>query len=171
MMSEQYSPLSDPSPEDPAAWSSYWQAQNQSWRTEPEIATERQAYLIACLRTPPDVPQGIYPFRAVQLSRADVEWLLARHKGGSVDWSEASEREREGIDVRGADLRDVDLRGLPLACLVGGLSYTAWDQDTWEAQVEGAGANLHGVHLEGATLGGAHLEQAELAKRIWSEPI
>src|SRR5215469_4697867 len=142
MMSEQHPSFSDPSNhpslEDPASWKSYWHAQNQSWRTEPEIATERHAYLTACLGTPPDVPQGIYPFKAVQLSRADVEWLLVRHEGGPVDWSKASEREREGIDVRGADLRDVDLRGLPLACLVGGLSYEVRDPATWEAQLEDA---------------------------------
>lgn len=35
-------PLSD----DHSSWPAYWQAQGQSWRTEPEIDLERQAYLM-----------------------------------------------------------------------------------------------------------------------------
>ncbi len=54
----------------------------QLWRTEPEIDTERQRYLAERRAIAPDIEQGIYPFRGIKLSRADVEWLLATHAHG-----------------------------------------------------------------------------------------
>ena len=94
----------------------YWAGQGQPWRTEPEIAAERQDYLAGRRAIPPDFKQGIYPFRDIALSRADVEWLLATHENGRgpVDWSDESQRARTGLDLRGADLRRVDLQNLPL---------------------------------------------------------
>ena len=55
--------------------------------------------------------QGIYPFRGMKLSRADVEWLLATHENGRgpVNWSDEGQRGRKGLDLRGADLCQVDL--------------------------------------------------------------
>ncbi|GAC1457371.1 MAG: hypothetical protein PVSMB2_12180 [Ktedonobacteraceae bacterium] len=77
------------------------------WRTEPEIAHERQNFLRQRLKIPPNIQQGIYPFKDVQLTRADIEWLLATHEQGRgpIDWSDHSQRARQGIDLRGADLR------------------------------------------------------------------
>ena len=42
---------------------------------------------------------------------------------GPVDWNDESQREREGVDLRGTDLSKTDLRCLPLACLYGGLIF------------------------------------------------
>jgi uncharacterized protein YjbI with pentapeptide repeats len=46
------------------------------WRTEPEIARERQDELLRCLRVAPDATAGCYPFSSMALTRADVEWML-----------------------------------------------------------------------------------------------
>jgi uncharacterized protein YjbI with pentapeptide repeats len=128
------------------------------WRTEPEIELERQKFLSERLAIEPDVKSGIYPFKDIKLTRADIEWLLANHeKGrGPVDWSDEYQRERSGIDLRGADLRQVDLRNLPLARLYGGLTRNEWQSTTLERR------DMAGVHLERAILSEAHLERAIL---------
>src|SRR5690348_8240810 len=88
-----------------ADWKEYWKEQGQEWRTEPEIDEERQKYLAEHRAIIPDIRKGIYPFKEIRLSRADVEWLLATHENGRgpVDWSDESQREREGLDLRGAN--------------------------------------------------------------------
>src|SRR6266480_7564587 len=68
----------------PALNSATGQAHLAPWRTEPEIGQERQELLRRCLATAPDITRGIYPFKGVKLSRADVEWLLARDENGHV---------------------------------------------------------------------------------------
>ena len=70
-----------PATQDRQAWQTYWETQGQEWRTEPEIDIERQAYLTTRLSIKPDLDHGIYPFKDIALRRADVEWLLATHKG------------------------------------------------------------------------------------------
>src|SRR5205807_1921183 len=64
-----------PMPQRPAnndrdQWSFYWQAQNQSWRIEPEIGIDRQKTLTECLTVLPQIEKDIYPFKKVELSRA-----------------------------------------------------------------------------------------------------
>jgi hypothetical protein len=150
-----------PSNDDTEAWKAYWQAQGQHWRTEPEIDAERQKYLDERRSITPDIKQGIYPFKDIKLSRADVEWLLATHESGRgpVKLDEyASERGslRRGIDIRGADLRGVDLRQLPLTNVIGSLNYTARKTATEEER------NMAAVHMEGADLALAQLEHAKL---------
>src|SRR5216684_3632020 len=186
--SEQSSlPSIRPPKDDRAAWLAYWQEQNQLWRTEPEISPARQAELEKRRALVPDVEKGIYPFKGIKLDRADVEWLLATHRGGPVKWSDERKREREGLDVRGADLQHADLHGLPLTRLRGGLPFHKWLDVTeeqrrlaavlmrganlWKAQLEGAdlseaqleGADLSGAQLEGADLTHAQLEGADLS--------
>lgn len=157
-----------PTESDPEAWKTYWEAQGQPWRTEPEIDLERQKYLAERRRITPDIKQGIYPFKNLKLSRADVEWLLATHENdhGPIDWSDASQRARKGLDLRGADLRQADLQHLPLARLQGGLdeleSVEATKEQRKMAAVLMKGANLQGAHLEGAILRKADLEEAFL---------
>jgi len=180
--SEQSSlPSIRPPKDDRAAWLAYWQEQNQLWRTEPEISPARQAELEKRRALVPDVEKGIYPFKGIKLDRADVEWLLATHRGGPVKWSDERKREREGLDVRGADLQHADLHGLPLTRLRGGLPFHKWLDVTeeqrrlaavlmrganlWKAQLEGADlseAQLEGADLSGAQLKGAHLSEAQL---------
>ena len=48
----------------------------------------------------------VFILLAVKLNRADVEWLLATHENGRgpVIWSDETQRERIGLDLRGADL-------------------------------------------------------------------
>src|SRR5215470_4248692 len=86
-----------PTPNDRAAWLDYWQKCGQSWRTEPEIDSNRQQYLTERLTIKPDIAQGNYPFKGIKLDRADVEWLLANHeqKRGPIDWTDEPQRERE----------------------------------------------------------------------------
>src|SRR5712691_11424683 len=126
---KQASALQPPPTNEPKAWITYWKAQGQPWRTEPEIKTERQQYLAERRKIDPDFELGKYPFAGIELTRADVEWLLSTHESGGecgpVDWSDEHQREPLGLDLRGADLRHVDLRHLPLTRLRGAL---LWDE-------------------------------------------
>jgi len=139
-----------------------------SWRTEPEIDFERQKFLIQRFTIQPDIQRGIYPFKDIKLSRADIQWLLTTHeKGcGPIDWSDVQQRECTGLDLRGADLRRVDLRNLPLTRMRGGLTRDEWNLTTLEQRHMGGvhlqGADLSETHLEGAILEGAYLEGATL---------
>jgi uncharacterized protein YjbI with pentapeptide repeats len=169
-----------PNTNDQDEWKAYWEEQGQPWRTEPEIDAERQKYLAEQRSITPDIKQGIYPFKDIQLCRADVEWLLATHENGRgpVDWSDKSQRERKGVDLRGAILCGANLGGLPLACMLGGLkknelkenellqhvseSY-ATDQLAMAA-VHLEEANLFETHLEGAILSKGHLERANVRR-------
>ena len=148
---------------DKEAWKAYWLAQGQPWRTEPEINTERQKYLAERRSITPDIQQGIYPFKDIKLSRADVEWLLSTHENGRgpVDWSDEEQREREGLDLRGADLSQVDLSNLPLARFRGGLDKLDWDNAT-KGQRQIAAVLMKGANLQEACLGGAILRKANL---------
>jgi uncharacterized protein YjbI with pentapeptide repeats len=149
-----------------------------SWRTGPEIDFERQKFLTQRLAVQPDIQRGIYAFKDIKLTRADIEWLLITYeKGrGPIDWNDRKQRGLLGLDLRGADLRQVDLHNLPLARVRGGLIREEWNLTTLEQRymagvhLEGAdlsethleGAVLQGAHLEGATLRGTHLEEANL---------
>jgi len=97
--------LQRPTTNEEEAWKAYWKAQGQEWRTEPEIDAERQKYLTERLSITPNIEQGIFPFKDIKLIRADVEWLLATHENGQgpIDWSDVSQRKREGLDLRGAN--------------------------------------------------------------------
>jgi uncharacterized protein YjbI with pentapeptide repeats len=164
----QVSTVQPPITGDTNAWRDYWQKRGQLWRTEPEIDVERQKYLAERRSITPDIEQGIYSFKGIKLTRADIEWLLATHENGrgSVDWSDESQRGRQGVDLRGADLRRINLCGLPLARLCAGLSWYKRNFHMSE-QLDDAGvclerADLRETHLEGAILRGAHLEHSDL---------
>ena len=113
--------IQTPAHDDLDAWKAYWKEQGQPWRTEPEIDNEQQKFLAERRAITSDIAQGIYPFKGIKLSRADVEWLLATHENGRgpIDWSDESQHERAGLDLRGANLCRVDLHNLPLARLHG----------------------------------------------------
>src|SRR5258707_10736415 len=134
------------SPTSPEEWHAHWQAKGFPWRTEPEIDEKRQEELSKCRDIVPDIEKGIYPFKGMKLSRADVEWLLATHENGRgpVDWSDVQQRKRRGLDLRGADLRQVNLGSLPLARLYGGLLWQEWKIAT-EEQRATAGGNIEGA--------------------------
>src|SRR5258708_4504611 len=165
-----------PSVDDHEAWSTYWTTQRQPWRTEPEIDKERQKYMDERRAIRPDIKQGIYPFKGIKLNRADIEWLLAIHESGGVcgpvDWTDESQRQREGLDLRGADLREAALEHLPLTGLIGSLEWLAWmdNKNTQrqliivEASVNMEGANLFQAHLENALLCGAHLARTNFTE-------
>ena len=153
---------SQQSPLSPEEWRQHWRSQGQPWRTEPEIDAKRQEELSKRRDIVPDFEKGIYPFKGMKLSRADVEWLLATHE----DKLEPSDWEYDryaGLDLRGADLRQVDLHGLPLARLYGGLRWEQWDAAT-VAQRDAAGIHLEGANLREAHLEGAHLKNAHLGR-------
>jgi uncharacterized protein YjbI with pentapeptide repeats len=164
----QSSTLQQPTTDDQHAWEAYWKEQGQPWRTEPEIDVERQKFLTNRRNITPGSEQNPYPFKDITLTRADVEWLLATHENGRgpVDWRDKSQRQRNGLDLRGVDLRRANLSSLPMACLRAGLPWYKRNFHTSE-QLDHAGvclekANLRETHLEGATLRGAHLEHADL---------
>lgn len=156
--------LQQPLTNDPNVWKAYWDQQGQPWRTEPEIDEERQKYLEERRSINPDILTGIYPFKGIRLSRADVEWLLATHDNGRgpVSWREESQNARDlsyvrkGLDLRGANLRAVDLTYLPLARLLGGDAGERGQKTDAEHEAEA-------VHLEKARLSHAHLEGAYLS--------
>ena len=162
--------LQHPANDDEEAWRAYWKQQGQRWRTEPEIDVERQKYLDEHRNIKPGIEQGIYPFKDIEpkLTRADIEWLLATHENeqGPIDWSDESQRERKGVDLRGTDLRFVNLAGLPLACIRGGLDASEWSRATPQqremAVVHMEGIYLRQAHLEGADCRLAHLERSLL---------
>ena len=162
--------LHRPVNDDKEAWKAYWHAQGQPWRTEPEIDKERQKYLAERRSIEPDIKEGIYPFKDIEpkLSRADIEWLLATHENGRgpIDWSDETQREREGLDLRGADLCHVNLSDLPLAHIRGWLTLNEWNETIKERSYMAAvlmkDANLYNTHMEGAHLIAAHLEGAYL---------
>src|SRR6266571_6618558 len=152
-------------------WQAYWKQLGQSWRTEPEIDEERQKYLTERRTIVPDTVKGVYPFKGVKLSRADVEWLLATHENGRgpIDWSDEGQRSRKGLDLRGADLHHVDLSHLPLSRLCGG--YRRRPDESWneasDEELHAAaailnGADLRSTHLEDADLCGVYLQDADL---------
>lgn len=159
-----------PANDDTEAWKAYWKQQGQIWRTEPEISKERQEYLAERRNTEPDYKQGIFPFKDVKLSRADIEWLLATHNNGqgplTFEYNSQGLQQARGLDLRGADLRFVDLHRLPLIELRGGLLSEEWYNSTAEQREAAAihleGADLSRAHLQGAKLRAAHLEGANL---------
>src|SRR2546421_8337769 len=105
--------LERPNRNDHRAWHAYWEAQDQAWRTEPEIDIQRQQYLDERL-TVEEREWEKYPFKDIVLNRADVEWLLANYdESERAEQSYQQLQRRNGLDLRGADLRKVDLRGLP----------------------------------------------------------
>ena len=140
----------------------------QPWRTEPEIDMARQEELARHLATTPDIKHGVYPFRGMKLSRADLEWLLAaREDGQGADASSDEQQQHpQGLDLRGADLRYADLHALPLARLRGSLTRQEWEDATEEQRAAAAvlltGADLSEAHLEEADLIEVHLEKAAL---------
>lgn len=155
----------------PEEWHTYWQMRGQPWRTEPEIDAKRQEELTQRRTIVPEIEKGIYPFKGMKLSRADVEWLLATHEDGLVDWSDESQQQRLGVDLRGANLRKADLSGLPLTRMIGGikrserLAMNKEQQRLAAVHLEGAklvNAQLQGARLREAKLRGADLENAQL---------
>ena len=132
-----------PAIDDKEAWKAHWKVQGQPWRTQPEIDAERQQYLEKRRHRLFKENKFVAPLQDVQLSRADIEWLLATHEHGRgpVDWNDPEQRTRKGLHLCRADLRKVDLSELPLA-----------------------NADLGDAHLEGAMLSGAHLENADLVR-------
>ena len=157
-----------PAPDDRGAWKVYWITQGQSWRTEPTIDQKRQAELAQRQNIVPDIEKGIYPFKGMKLSRADVEWLLATHESGQgpVDWSDNTQRGRVGLDLRGTDLRQANLQNLPLARILGGLPWDEWVKATEDqrdmAAIHMESADLRWAHLERAYLRGAYMKQTNL---------
>ena len=153
-----------PSADDKVRWKQYWMNKGWHWRTEPEISPCRQYELSQRRLIQPDIDKGVYPFRGIRLNRADVEWLLATHENGCgpVDWSDQSQHERQGLDLRGTNLSESDLAELPLARLIGGFRYDELSFATEEKKkltgVILTRADLRGAHLEGANLGGAQLK-------------
>jgi hypothetical protein len=92
----QVSTLQRPTTDDPEAWKTYWKTQGWPWRTEPEIDADRQKYLAERRNVKPNIEKGIYPFKDVKLSRADVEWLLAK-KDNAQETVDGNQAKKESI--------------------------------------------------------------------------
>lgn len=158
-----------PASTDRKGWQRYWVDRGWTWRREPEIRLVRQRELAERRALQVDLKAGIYPFASMTLARADIEWLLATHDGGvgPVDWHNAEEQARKGLDLRGAVvLAGTNLRGLPLArlrgCLLPGERQVLTEQQSLKARLCLKGVHLRKVHLEGADLREAHLEGVDL---------
>src|SRR5260221_13966761 len=76
---------------DTSFWIAHWQILGQPWRTEPEIDSERQAYLAKCCATTPDIVQCIYPFKNVELFGPFIDWLLVTSVNESFNGSTLDE--------------------------------------------------------------------------------
>jgi uncharacterized protein YjbI with pentapeptide repeats len=190
MMQDHPSSSMDPfDTHDPETWKAYWNGQGQPWRTEPIIDEERQQRLLSYSQGGVDIERGMYPFKGVRLSRADVEWLLALEEQRSVeahtDGSKSVRQQAFGLDVRGADLSGVNLSHLPLMGLHAGLSLEEGRHATAEQSRQAAAnlakadmshaqlqrAQLSWATLDGAVLVEAHLEGADLAKTRLTQAI
>lgn len=147
-------------------WQAYWRACGLPWRTEPEIDVDRQVFLAQRVAVLPDIAQGIYPFKGIALSRADLEWLLLQHEDGRgpVLWSDERQRERQGLDLRGSDLRRLHLQALPLTRLRATLTWDEWTGATaaqrLQAQAQLEYCDFSHAHLEGAILNRVQLQHA-----------
>ena len=153
-----YPLLQRPVTNDSDAWLLYWKSQGQTWRTEPEIDPERQKYLAERRSIKPDSEKGIYPFKGVKLSRADIEWLIATSEFGreQIEMIDGDQHGHEELD-----LREVDLSGLTLT------KVNLKKANLYMANLEGAKLNsvdLQEANLRRANLVGAHLDSADLGQ-------
>jgi uncharacterized protein YjbI with pentapeptide repeats len=174
-----------PTTDDPKAWADYfaerdqawidhWQKQGQSWRNERVIDEKRQNVLNECRSK--RLGWYVYPFSEIEpkLTRADIEWLLATHENGRgpVDWRDFSQREREGLDLRGANLSSENLDILPLTRMCGsyeGRIFFGTEQQLDKTRVHLEWTKLQEAHLEGANLSGAYLAHADLRRAYLEE--
>jgi uncharacterized protein YjbI with pentapeptide repeats len=127
-----------PPDDDEEAWRKRWEERGQPWRRRPEINEKRKIDLHRLHSMKPDEEQGIYPFKGVELSRADVEWLIEASKG-------------KALDLQGVYLNGIDLDGMPLEKI-----------NLSNAQLKGT--SLIGTILLGANLTGANLTEAKLIR-------
>ncbi len=148
----------------------YWESRGQPWRRMAEIDEERQKFLAERRSITPNLERDIYPFKDIKLDRADVEWLLVTHENGRgpIDWSDKSQRERFGLDLRGADLRGAFLDNLPLACM-GRVESEIAEEFDMKFHVPRNDAAT--IHLEGATFYNSHLENADLEKAVLEKAV
>lgn len=120
-----------------------WTEAGQKWRREPELVPPGQRTLEALLARNSEAP-----FAGQRLTRAAVEWLIARAgaDGGP-------------LDLRGADLRHIYLDGLPLRGLLGGMTTEAWSAASADERerlcARFDGANFTAAKLEDAQMVGA----------------
>src|SRR5207244_9398049 len=120
--------------------------QGQPWRIEPAIDEDRQQQLVSNYQGGVDIERGMYPFKGVRLSRADVEYLLAMEEQRSGELSPrggtaGKQHKSFGLDLRGVELSDVHLRNLALMHLRAGLSLEEGRHATVERR-RAAAANL-----------------------------
>jgi uncharacterized protein YjbI with pentapeptide repeats len=158
---------------DAETWKAYWKEQGQPWRAAPAIDEERQQRLLSYFQGVVDIERGMYPFKGVRLSRADVEWLLAmeEQKGAELsprDGKGGNRHKSFGLDLRGVDLSQVNLSDLPLMRLHAGLSLEEGRHATVE-QSRAAAANLAKADLSNAQLQGAQLSWVTLDEAVLVE--
>ncbi|OLD80477.1 MAG: hypothetical protein AUG54_05205 [Ktedonobacter sp. 13_1_20CM_4_53_7] len=148
--------LQRPAHEDTEAWETYWKAQGEPWRTEPEIEPERQKYLAERRSITPDIWKGIYPFKDIKLNLHGLP--LACLLGGlkANEWLQASQEQRRmaALHLESANLSFANLQGAYLA------SAYLERADLFSAHLERA--DFYEANLEGTYLRKAHLEGASL---------
>lgn len=147
---------------DSESWNKYWTVLGQSWRREPEISEGRKGFLRTCLAVEDSLVKGVYKFKDVKLTRADVEWLLSNHNGGSgpvqlKESENAMEAYLSGLDLRGADLEQVDLSELPLAGTMFGFAFSYLP-----ALIDDASVRIEDIKLGPAKLNLGNLASADL---------
>ena len=80
-MSNLPAPLPSPDTNSIGSWHAHWKALGLPWRTEPVIDGKRQQYLAEQLAVTAN-HMASFPFQDVDLSRPDLEWLLATYTFG-----------------------------------------------------------------------------------------
>jgi len=154
-------PLEPAAPEGSASWTEYWTAHGFPWRKEPEIDPARQRELARRRAVPlerlPEVEPGCGPFQGIELSRADLEWLLATRaadRHAELRCADVREVDLRGLDFSGLDLSGVDFARAQLSgCALRGVLF-------WRAQL--VEADLRGADLTGARLIEADCTSADL---------
>lgn len=67
--------------------------------TNYKINTERQKYLTERRNITSNIELGVYPFKDIKLSRADIEWLVMTHNDGRGPMTERIAARARGVDL------------------------------------------------------------------------
>lgn len=142
------------------------------------VSLDRQQFLEGRLQTQVDTYRGIYPFRNeaddIELTRADVEYLLARQQHRRRNDAHGVDGQ-DGLDLRGANLQGVDLGGLSLVGIRGGFTWIERrGHNLSQCELAGArfgNAGLYGVNFSHAILSNAHFDGSDLNRAVFRGAI
>ena len=141
-----------PDTDDPEAWQAYWDARGMRYRRDPEISEDRQAAFTQLQQLRSDAP-----FREIELSRADVEWLFWNSRTNRTN----GEGETESI-AKKLGLESFELGFGPDPDLTGAVFINAKLDYLYYPAAKLQNASFYEGNLEFAFLVGADLRNADL---------